>query len=176
MRNTRDDRFFPCNRREADILAGFGAGRNGSARLDRYKELRNGGATVTEAIDALPPIQSEPIPCNGREEGIIERLSGEKLDTYKWLRQIGATVTDALNAVAYHREEVTAQATLDVADVAPKFTVWVGDRWAVADPDCQHACNTCGGALAATGTLAGRIHYKCVACCDWQSHPVPVLQ
>lgn len=50
---TSDDRFFPCNDREADILNGFGNDRDGGARLEEYKHLRNKGATVTEALDVL---------------------------------------------------------------------------------------------------------------------------
>tara|TARA_B100000614_G_scaffold262909_1_gene300703 strand:+ start:183139 stop:183288 length:150 start_codon:yes stop_codon:yes gene_type:complete len=43
-----DDRFFPCNEREAEILRTLKGD-----DLERYKELRHGGATVTEALEAV---------------------------------------------------------------------------------------------------------------------------
>lgn len=39
-----DDRFFPCNQREARILEELTG-----ADLERYKMLRHAGATVSEA-------------------------------------------------------------------------------------------------------------------------------
>ncbi len=43
-----EDIFYPCNKRETEILM-----RLKGEQLDEYKRLRNKGATVTEALDAV---------------------------------------------------------------------------------------------------------------------------
>ncbi len=43
-----DDRFFPCNDREAKILAELE-----EPSLTLYKAFRNDGATVTEALEKI---------------------------------------------------------------------------------------------------------------------------